>query len=220
MSVRKRAWTTRKGEKKEAWLVDYSDQNGGRHIQTFGRKKDADEYHATVRVDVRQGVHTPQGKSLTVAAAAEDWIGFVKLEGRERSTVAQYRQHVDHHIKPRIGREKLAKLTTPRINAFRDDLLANMSRAMAKKVLTSLKSLLRDAKRRGNVAQNVALDVSISKDKRATSKLKVGVNIPTPDEIKRIVHAATGRVGRSCSLRYSPACAAPNCAACDGSMST
>jgi len=92
---------------------------------------------------------------------------------------------------PRIGREKLAKLTTPRINAFRNDLLANMSRA--KKVLTSLKSLLHDAKRRGNVPQNVALDVSISADKRAKKKLKVGVDIPTTDEIKRIVHAATGK---------------------------
>ena len=193
MSVRKRTWTTSKGERKEAWIVDYADQDGERHIQTFNRKKEADEYHATVNVDVRQGIHTPQGKSITVAEAAEDWIGYVQLEGRERSTIEQYRQHVKHHIKPRIGREKLAKLTTPRINAFRDDLLANMSRAMAKKVLTSLKSLLRDAKRRGNVAQNVALDVSISKDKRAKSKLKVGVDIPTPDEIKRIVHAATGK---------------------------
>ena len=138
--------------------------------------------------------HTPaQSKSITVAEAADDWIAFVELEGRERSTVKQYRQHVKHHINPRIGREKLAKLTTPRINAFRDDLLANMSRAMAKKVLTSLKSLLSDAKRRGNVAQNVALDVSISADKRGKSKLKVGVDIPTPDEIKRIIHAATGK---------------------------
>jgi integrase len=66
MSVRKRQWTTRKGEEKESWIVDYTDQNGERHIQTFGRKKDADEYHATVRVDVRQGIHTPQGKSHTV----------------------------------------------------------------------------------------------------------------------------------------------------------
>jgi integrase len=193
MSVRKRTWVTRKGEEREAWLVDYVDQSGERHIQTFGRKKEADAYHATVKVDVRQGVHTPQSKGITVAEAAEDWIAFVTLEGRERSTVAQYRQHVDRHIKPRIGREKLAKLTTPRINIFRDDLLANMSRAMAKKVLTSLKALLKDAKRRGNVAQNVALDVSISTDKRAKSKLKAGVDIPTPDEIRRIVHAATGK---------------------------
>jgi integrase len=123
---------------------------------------------------------------------ADDWIAFVKLEGRERTTLTAYRQQVDLHINPRMGREKLAKLTTPRINKFRDDLLVSMSRAMAKKVLTSLKSLLKDAKRRGNVAQNVALDVSISSDKRE-SKLKAGVDIPTPDEIKRIVHAATGK---------------------------
>ena len=68
-----------------------------------------------------------------------------------------------------------------------------MSRAMAKKVLTSLKSLLRDAKRRGNVAQNVALDVSIRSDKRDKKKLKVGVHIPTPDEIKHIVQTVADR---------------------------
>ena len=42
MSVRKREWTTRKGERREAWIVDYVDQQGDRHIQTFERKKDAD----------------------------------------------------------------------------------------------------------------------------------------------------------------------------------
>jgi integrase len=193
MSVRKRTWTTSKGEAKEAWIVDYTDQEGDRHIETFERKKDADEYHATVKVDVRQGVHTPQSKGITVAEAADDWIKYVELEGRERTTLIAYRQQVDLHINPRLGREKLAKLTTPRINAFRDDLLVNMSRAMAKKVLVSLKSLLKDARRRGNVAQNVALDVSISPDKRGKAKLKAGIDIPTPDEIKRIVHAATGK---------------------------
>ena len=192
MSVRKRSWTTRSGEQKEAWIVDYTDQEGDRHIETFAKKKDADAYHDTVRVDVRQGVHTAPNKSIDVAEAADDWLTFVKLEGVEQSTLAQYQQH-RKHICDRIGREKLTKLTTPRINAFRDDLLATMSRAMAKKVLTSLKSLLRDAKRRGKVAQNVALDVSISADKRAKKKLKVGVDIPTPDEIKSIIHAATGK---------------------------
>jgi integrase len=193
MSVRKRKWITRKGEAKESWVVDYVDQKGERHLQTFSRKKEADEYHATVKVDVRQGIHTPQSKGITIAEAAEDWLAFVKLEGRERSTLEQYRQQVELHIIPRMGREKLAKLTTPRVNSFRDDLLRDMSRAMAKKVLVSLKALLKDAKRRGNVAQNVASDVSISRDTRAKSKLKVGVDIPDRDEIKRIIHAATDK---------------------------
>jgi integrase len=123
------------GWKAKAWIVDYVDANGERHIQTFDRKKDADEFQATVKFDVRQGVHTPQSKSITIAEAAEHWIKYVELEGRERSTIEHYRNHVDNHIKPRIGREKLSRLTTPRIQAFRDDLLTTLSRAQARKVL-------------------------------------------------------------------------------------
>lgn len=194
MSVRKRKWTTSRGAEKEGWIVDYVDHQGDRHIQTFAKKKEADEYHATVRVDLKHGVHTPQNKSITVAEAAELWIKAVELDGGERSTLAQYRQHVRLHINPRLGPAKLATLTTPRINAFRDELLAALSRPMAKKVLTSLKSLLRDAQGRGSVSQNVAASVKIKADKRAKTNLKIGVDIPTPDEIKRIINAATGRL--------------------------
>jgi hypothetical protein len=42
MSVRKRQWKTRSGEQREAWVVDYFDADGDRHIETFERKKDAD----------------------------------------------------------------------------------------------------------------------------------------------------------------------------------
>src|SRR5262245_16880528 len=191
MSVRKRKWVVGStGEEKEAWIVDYTDQQGDRHIETFARKKDAEARHDAVRGDVRQGIHTARSKSITVAEAAEDWIAYVKLEGREQSTVAQYRQHVDLHINPRIGRKKLTELTTPSVNAFRDDLLAKLSRPLARKVLTSLKSLLRDAQRRGNVSQNVAADVKIKATKRGKRKLKVGVDIPTPEEIKQILQGA------------------------------
>jgi integrase len=193
MSVRKQIWRTAKGERKEAWIVDYLDRDGDRHIETFARKKDADQRHDAVRVNVREGVHTAISKSITVAQAAEDWIEGVQLEGRERTTIDQYRQHIDLHITPRIGRDKLASLTTPQINSFRDDLLAHLSRPLARKILTSLKSILSDAQRRGNVAQNVSLPVSIGPDKRGKRKLTVGVDIPTPEEIKRILAAASGR---------------------------
>jgi integrase len=68
MSVRKRVWKDAKGETKEAWVVWYSDQFGKPHIKTFGRKKDADAWDATTRVEIRQGVHTPDSSSLTIAA--------------------------------------------------------------------------------------------------------------------------------------------------------
>jgi integrase len=187
MSVRKRCWVTRKGEAKEAWVVDYADQDGDRHIETFERKKDAEARHDKVRIDVRHGVHTAPSKSETVAEAAERWLKGVEAEGRERGTLAQYRQHVSLHIAPRIGRYKLAHLTPGKVEAFRDDLLANLSRPMARKVLTSLKSLLKVAK-----YAHVAADVSVGRNKRSERKLEVGRDIPTPAEIKRLVDAAKG----------------------------
>jgi len=185
MSVRKRKWTTRRGEAKEAWLVDYVDGEGDRHIETFARKKDADARHSTIRVDVRQGVHTAASKSITVAEAADRWLHRVEAEGRERGTLAQYRQHVKLHIAPRVGRYKLAHLTPGKVEAFRDDLVANLSRPMARKVLTSFKSLLKAAKH-----AHVAADASVGWSKRSERKLEVGRDIPTPAEINRLVAAA------------------------------
>jgi integrase len=197
MSVRKRVWTTRLGERKEAWVVDYTDGQGDRHIKTFTRKKDADAEAAKVKVDVGLGVHTAPSKSVTLAAAAEDWIRFVTLEKREAATIAGYQQHIRKHIVPRLGATKIAALTTPRIERFRDDLLADMSRPLAKKVLGSLKAILKDAKRRGNVAQNVAADVMIGTSSRDKAKPKIGRDIPTTDEIRRILDAAPEGRGRA-----------------------
>jgi integrase len=184
MSVRKRKWTTRRGEAKEAWVVDYVDQDGDRHIETFERQKDAKAFHDTVRVDVRKGDHIAPSKSETVKEAAERWIKRVEANGRERGTLRQYRQHINLHIAPRLGNIKLANLTGSRVETFRDDLLVNLSRPLARKVLTSLKSILKVAKR-----GQVAADVSIGKDKRKR-KLEIGVDIPTPDEVRRLLKAA------------------------------
>lgn len=184
MSVRKRKWVTRRGEAKEAWIVDYVDQDGDRHIETFERKKDADAFHATVRVDVSKGEHIAASKSETIAEAAERWIKRVGAAGRERGTLQQYQQHVKLHIVPRVGNIKVAHFTAARAEALRDDLLANLSRALARKVLTSVKSILKVA-RRGYVAAGV----SIGKDKRKR-KLEVGIDIPSPDEIRGLLKAA------------------------------
>jgi integrase len=197
MSVRKRTWTTSRGEVREAWILDYTDQDGDRHIETFERKKDADKRHADVKVDVGKGIHTAPSKSLTVAEAAERWIKRVEADGRERTTVRQYRQHIDLHIAPRIGAIKLAHLTPARIEAFRDGLLEKLSRALARKVLTSFKSLLKDA---GH--SHVAAGVSIKRNKRKERKLEIGREIPEPKEVKRLIEAVA-TAGHGLRLRVA-----------------
>jgi integrase len=108
---------------------------------------------------------------------------------RERCQAQRHgsrRQSLDQARRGGIGgKTRLAQLTPARIESFRDDLLANLSRPMARKVLTSLKSLLKAPKH-----AHVAAGVSIGRNKRGERKLEVGREIPTPGEIKRLIEAA------------------------------
>jgi integrase len=192
-TVRKRTWESG-GETKTAWIADYFDQEGKRHIKTFETKKTATAWLVTAQGEVSRGVHTPESTSITVAEAAQIWIERGELEKLERSTLRQYRNHVDLHIKPsRIGTEKLAKLSTPTIEAFRDDLLRKCSRPMARKVLASLKSILGEAQRRGLVAHSAARPVRVDVKKRDQQRLAVGRDIPSKEEIQTILAKADGR---------------------------
>lgn len=192
MSIRRRRWTTPSGEAREAWVVDYVDRAGERHITTFARKADAVAYDVEVRTAVRAGTHTAPSKSPTVSEAIEDWLERAEfVEQLERATVKQYRE-LGAHIRQRLGALRLSDLTTPGVNAFRNQLCRELSRSMARKILTALKGVLTYAQSNGSVAQNVALAVTVGADKRK-ARLEVGKDIPTPDELGRILAAAHER---------------------------
>jgi integrase len=195
MSVRKRTWENRDGSQGEAWVVAYTDHDGTRRIKSFEKKRDADAYHATVRVDVRRGVHTADSRSVTVAEAGALWIETSTNAGLERSTLEQYRQHLKLHIVPLIGAVRLPQLTVPAVRAFEDRLAKDRSPAMVRKVLRSLSGIVADAQERGLVAQNVVRSLrrrSTSADKRQRGRLKVGIDIPAPAEIAALVAALAG----------------------------
>jgi integrase len=202
MSIRRRSWTTSRGEAREAWIVDYADQAGKRRQKTFARKKDADAYQARTKVDVGEGVHTPDSTSITVAAAADLWLTTCRGRGLERSTLAGYEQTIRIHITPALGHLKLSKLSAPTIREFEDRLReGGVSSAMIRKIRTNLGALLTDAQERGLIARNVAKDLRATRtrgvdrraDKRQKGKLKVGVDIPGPAEIRAFVAALDGR---------------------------
>jgi integrase len=216
MSVRKRAWTTSKGEQKEAWVVDYVDQTGKRRLKTFAKRKPADNFAATANVEIRAGIHTADSASITVAEAGRLWVdtaekGSPGREPLERATVTAYRQHLKLHIEPYLGHLKLSQLSSPMVREFEDKLARGdmpegrpsppRSPAMVRKVRVSLSSLLSDAQERGLVSRNVVRELRKTRrrgaerqaEKRQRGKLKVGVDIPTREEIKAIVEAATGR---------------------------
>ncbi|WP_037471608.1 tyrosine-type recombinase/integrase [Sinorhizobium fredii] len=198
MSVRKREWTTPKGEKKQAWVVDYVDAKGVRRLKTFKLKKAADQFAATASVEVREGVHVADRDTVTVKKAGELWIATGEGEGLERSTINQRKRHLKFHIEPFIGDTLLSKVDA---RAFQDTLRAEgRSAAMVKKALGSLGSIFADAIERKLATRNPVRDMRRSRkgkerraEKRQKGKLKAGVDIPSRDEVKALVAALSGR---------------------------
>jgi integrase len=221
MSIRKRTWQTESGEERTAYVVQYStaekDKRGKRtrHIKTFDRKKDAEDFQAQVRVDLKKGVHTPASKSITIEEAGKNWID--SCGDLERTTIEQYQQHLNFHILPYLGGLKLSALSIGVVRNWQDRLRKEgRSAVMVKKTTTSLSSLLTDAMERTHVAQNVVRSMTASRrkrskvERRAKRKLKVGVDIPTPAEIDALLEHTTSDRWRAfflvairCGLRAS-----------------
>jgi integrase len=196
MSVRKRKWVISKGPSREAWIVDYRDAGGARCIETFERKKDADARHAEIRTDIRTGVHIAPSKSITVKEAGEEWLRTAESHGLERATLAQYRQHLNYHIAPFIRGAKLSELNAQTVRQLEDRLRREgRSPTMVRTVIVSLGAIVAETQERGLAARNAVRDLRRNRcrgkkhhaGRRQKGKLKVGVDIPSPDEIKAIV---------------------------------
>jgi integrase len=232
MSVRTHTWTTTSGDPRQAYVVQYStaelDKRGKRkrHLKFFKRKKDAEAFEAQVRVDVGKGVHVPSSKSITIAEAGRNWID--SCSDLERTTLDGYKQHLKFHIDPYLGGVKLSALTIAIVRDWQDKLRKGVpapgqteseprSADMVKRVTGSLGALVADAQERGHVGTNIVRSLRANRkrgkerqaERRAKGKLKIGVDIPTPEEIDALLRAAEGRwrplllVAIRCGLRAS-----------------
>lgn len=202
MSVRKREWITENGLAKAAWQVDYTDQQGKRRRKLFALKKAADAFALTAQSEVRDGTHVVDATSLTVAQAGINWLATAKAIDNpplEWASLEQYNQHLALHINPFLGRTKLSKLTVPVIRAFADQLrAAGRSTTMVRYVIRSLGSLLADAQERGTIIRNPVHEMRSRRRQhkqdreRRGALLQAGVDVPMPEEIKRLLQTATG----------------------------
>ena len=122
--------------------------------------------------------------------AAALWLARCERDRLEPTTIAAYRQHVSLHISPRIGSLKLARLTVPAVNAFRDKLLDDgRSRDMVKRVLSSLAAIVGEAQSRGLVAVNNVRAIARIKRERQSERLEM----PSQTELQAIIAATPDR---------------------------
>ncbi|MEO3430703.1 tyrosine-type recombinase/integrase [Pelagibius sp. CAU 1746] len=122
----------------------------------------------------------------TISDAAKLWLKRCKAYGLERATLRSYTGHFKHHIEPKIGGLLLKDLVRADVEDFLDDMLDTSSKAMTKKVLASLRSILTHAQSRGWIEHNFARDVKLPRGRRHEEE-KV---IPTKGEIKLLLTKA------------------------------
>src|SRR5262249_425617 len=175
------------GEEKFAWVADYFDQHKVRHQKTFPTKRTAQAWLVETQGEVFRGVHTPERLSITVFEAAQLWLERGAAEEIERATLRNYGTLVRLHIGPTIGAAKLATLSTPMLEGWRDRLVKRTSRTRARAVLSALKSILSEAQRRGLVAQNAAIPVRVDSKRRDRKKLEAGLDIPHKEQVQRLL---------------------------------
>ncbi|TWJ09800.1 tyrosine-type recombinase/integrase [Altererythrobacter ishigakiensis] len=132
---------------------------------------------------------TTSADHVTISDAAKLWIARCELERLERATLHSYRSQLRNHIEPKIGHLLLKTFSAVNVREFLDSMLRDSTRAMAKKCLTTLRSIISAAQERGLVQHNVARDVKLRRSERHEPNRV----FPTKDEIKALIANASER---------------------------
>jgi hypothetical protein len=144
---------------------------------------------------------SPQAPQSRLRVLTRIGLGALNATGLSATTIEHYEQHLRYHISPYFGDRKLTELAPKDVRQFEDRLHHDgRLSAMIRKVLVSLGSLLADAQD-GLVGRDVVRDLWRNRrkckerqaEKRGKRKLRVGLDIPSPAEIRVILTVAQGR---------------------------
>jgi integrase len=175
--VYKRKWKTGTG-----YRVVFKDTLGKEHQRQFKNKLAAMSFVETLSTQT-------DPSRMTVAAALDIWLTTVKTVGRNgrppvsKSTWQAYESLITHHISPYLGARFVARLRGPDIVQFRKQLLEDLSRAMAKKALSTLSMMMNEMVTQGVIASNPCLAVKIHNHTTEKSK----VSIPSKMHVTRVL---------------------------------
>jgi integrase len=187
-TIRERTWTNAKGVVTKRWQVDFVDQDGHRRHKQFRQKKAADAYLVAARSQVASGTYVAESGSPTIQEAAEAWLTRGKAEQLERSTIWQREHHIAHILAVIDPDIRLARISVTRLEQARDELLLLHSRVTARKIVVSLRAILKQAK----AVHLATANLTVKGAARHRRRLEVGTDIPTPEDVKALVESSTG----------------------------
>jgi integrase len=157
---RHRKSCTRSGSCRCPWHYIAEVQVAGlRRQETKGPFRSAAEANRERRKALADMERNPLSRrGVLVGDALDTWLARKVKSGALRpSTARAYRQHLDAYLLPILGRVKLAELTVRHLDHLQDELQRlrpDMSAATRSRVAATLRSFIRDAYRRGEVAED------------------------------------------------------------------
>jgi integrase len=184
------------------WQLDYRPLGlrGPRRRVRFRTRKQAERFLAETTQRAVRGEYFEPAKVPTFAVAAERW--FASKTDRRPSHVADLRSRLDKHLMPRLGAERLDRITVAAIEKLRDDLRAGGYASRTINTIVRIAgAVFRSAIRRGECALNpvdrverafmAARELTDEDNGAGTDEAVNPDSILSPDEVRRLLDAAT-----------------------------
>ena len=150
-------------------------------------KRQRKTVYGSTQTEVRRKLTAIQGKmdrgipvrssSPTVATFLDDWVAGVEKQGRRPKTIENYRQAVENHLKPALGRHRLEKLTQHHVQLMLDDMV---ERGLGLSSIGFYRNVLRAA-----LTRAMKLDL-------VTRNVATLVDLPAPKKVTRTTLSAEG----------------------------
>ncbi|HVT26636.1 MAG TPA: site-specific integrase [Lacipirellulaceae bacterium] len=211
-SIRKRQWTTARGEIGVAWIVDFLDPSGARQRVQFLSRREAVAFRTDIEGQLKAGSYRANAAKVTVTAAADLFLADceARMERGEQMTRHNYKVyegHIRNYICPNperhaghrwpsrlrrfeqgLGTVTLRELSAGRVVEFRDALrTAGVSPVTTRKILETLKLLLDHAIGLDLVASNVARGVRVIRRRDEGVKR---ITPPAKEAMRQLIDAA------------------------------
>ena len=200
-----------RGKKVTTYQVRYAsrERKSGLGYSTFSSMKEARDFVQNLGT-LREA---PAGQSLLVTEAIDQWLAICNRTGRDGRESVEPETFKEYDRRARVMKEyawrkTLHELTPADVIQFRQWLLENKTRDLARRTLSSFHSVLIEMNHQGFLTEDPAAGVTIKANGRYEDE-DCEVAIPTDQEMKDILAAADTMGAKNdfmkkCWARYLP----------------
>lgn len=147
------------------YVVDVGPEGGPRKQKMkggFRTKADANEAMNELQRSIKNGTMVEASKLTLKQFIRDEWLPAVEVTGKRATTLLSYRMHLDSHIAPHIGSERLQGVNGATLNRLYSTLLATgradgtggLSPATVRRVHAVLHRVFADAVRWNRLVRN------------------------------------------------------------------